>query len=84
VAAPGEPFRLFFTPEGVRNRLQQLGFKPADEMGPEQLNEPYFKGRRDDLKIRGGLARLRGDVPQATGGKLTGLLRVAAQAVARC
>jgi O-methyltransferase involved in polyketide biosynthesis len=58
VAALGEPFRLFFTPEEVRIRLQQLGFNPVEEMGPEQLNEHYLKGRHDDLKIRGGLARL--------------------------
>jgi len=51
VAAAGEPFRLFFTPEGMEAELRQAGFHRVEQVDKDQLNERYFKGRADGLKL---------------------------------
>jgi methyltransferase (TIGR00027 family) len=51
VAAAGEPFRLFFTPETLEAELRQAGFQRIEQLDYEQLNELYFKERADGLKL---------------------------------
>jgi methyltransferase (TIGR00027 family) len=59
VAAAGEPFRLFFTAEGMELELRRAGFHRIEQRDSEQLNEMYFKGRADGLRLSGlGLGML--------------------------
>ena len=51
VAAAGEPFQLFFTPESMKSELRIAGFHRIDQLDYEQLNECYFKDRADGLKL---------------------------------
>ena len=51
VAAAGEPFQLFFTPETLEVELLRAGFRRMEQLGYEQINELYFKDRADGLKL---------------------------------
>jgi methyltransferase (TIGR00027 family) len=51
VAAAGEPFQLFFTPEQMKSELRRAGFQRVEQVDSEQLNELYFKDRADGLKL---------------------------------
>jgi methyltransferase (TIGR00027 family) len=51
VAAAGEPFQLFFTPEQMKLELRRAGFQRVEQVDSEQLNELYFKNRADGLKL---------------------------------
>ena len=59
VAAAGEPFQLFFTPEELEPELLRAGFHRVEQLDYEQLNERYFKDRGDGLRLSDvGLAML--------------------------
>jgi methyltransferase (TIGR00027 family) len=58
VAAGGEPFRLFFEPRSLVGELEALGFGAIEDLGPRELNARYFDGRRDGLRVSGGLGHL--------------------------
>ena len=59
VAAAGEPFKLFFTPEQLEGELREAGFKRVEQAGAEEMNECYFKGRADGLELPSpGLGRM--------------------------
>jgi methyltransferase (TIGR00027 family) len=51
VAAAGEPFQLFFTPEEMEEELRGAGFKRMEQLDSDRLNELYFKDRADGLKL---------------------------------
>jgi methyltransferase (TIGR00027 family) len=51
VAAAGEPFQLFFTPEEMEAELGRAGFGRMEQLDSDQLNEIYFKDREDGLKL---------------------------------
>jgi methyltransferase (TIGR00027 family) len=51
VAAAGEPFQLFFTPEELAAELRQAGFERFEQLDSDRLNELYFKDRADGLKL---------------------------------
>jgi len=51
VAAAGEPFQLFFTPEQMESELRRACFRRVEQVDSEQLNELYFKERADGLKL---------------------------------
>jgi methyltransferase (TIGR00027 family) len=51
VAAAGEPFQLFFTPDRLESELRQAGFRRVEQLDSDQLNELYFKDRADGLKL---------------------------------
>jgi methyltransferase (TIGR00027 family) len=51
VAAAGEPFQLFFTPEEMEAELRCAGFKRVEQVDSDGLNELYFKDRADGLKL---------------------------------
>jgi methyltransferase (TIGR00027 family) len=59
VAAAGEPFQLFFTPDEMEAELRRAGFQRVEQLDSEQVNELYFKDRADGLKLSAaGLAML--------------------------
>ena len=51
VAAAGEPFRLFFTPEDLDAEIRRAGFHRVQQVGSDQLNDLYFRNRADGLKL---------------------------------
>jgi methyltransferase (TIGR00027 family) len=51
VAAAGEPFRLFFTPEDLEAEIRRAGFQRIEQVGSDQLNDLYFRNRADGLKL---------------------------------
>ncbi len=51
VEAAGEPLRLFFAPEELEEELRCAGFKRTEQVDHDRLNELYFKGRKDGLKL---------------------------------
>jgi O-methyltransferase involved in polyketide biosynthesis len=51
VAAAGEPFQLFFTPEEMEGELRRAGFGRVEQVDSDGLNELYFKERADGLKL---------------------------------
>jgi methyltransferase (TIGR00027 family) len=51
VAAAGEPFQLFFTPDALQTELRCAGFRRFEQLDSEQLNELYFKERADGLRL---------------------------------
>jgi methyltransferase (TIGR00027 family) len=60
VAAVGEPFRTFFEPKALTERLKQLGFHSCEDLGGDELNARYFSNRADGLRVAGSLGRLMG------------------------
>lgn len=59
VAEAGEPFRIFFTREELDEELRAAGFNQVRQHTPDQLNELYFAGRSDGLRLpTPGLAML--------------------------
>lgn len=53
VAAAGEPFRSFFTPEELVRDVAALGFSHVEDFDADKLNPRYFAGRADALKLLG-------------------------------
>ncbi|MGD0892269.1 MAG: class I SAM-dependent methyltransferase [Terracidiphilus sp.] len=51
VAAAGEPFQLFFTPEELETELRAAGFNRVEQLDYGDINERYFKDRADGLKL---------------------------------
>jgi methyltransferase (TIGR00027 family) len=51
VAAAGEPFRLFFTPEDLEAELRRAGFQRIEQVDSARLNDLYFNNRADGLKL---------------------------------
>jgi methyltransferase (TIGR00027 family) len=51
VAAAGEPFQLFFTPEELEDEFRRAGFHRFEQRSSEDLNAMYFAGRADGLKL---------------------------------
>ncbi len=51
VAAVGEPFQLYFTPEDAAAEL--AAFARIEDLGATEMNARYFSNRADSLKLRG-------------------------------
>jgi methyltransferase (TIGR00027 family) len=60
VARYGEPFQLFFDPAKLRDELKQMGFQRTEFLQGKELNERYFKDRKDGLLMRGSIGHLMG------------------------
>jgi methyltransferase (TIGR00027 family) len=60
VARYGEPFQLFFNPGDLQHDLKSLGFRRTEFLKGKEINERYFKDRKDGLLVRGGLGHLMG------------------------
>jgi methyltransferase (TIGR00027 family) len=57
VAAVGEPWTTFFTPEALDTALGRLGFGDVEDLDGDAINARYFANRSDGLRV-GSLARL--------------------------
>jgi methyltransferase (TIGR00027 family) len=57
VAAIGEPWKTFFEPSSLAANLRGHGFSSIEDYGADELNERYFSGRKDGLKL-GGMGRM--------------------------
>lgn len=53
VAALGEPWVTFFEPDVLKQELSGLGFRTIENLGQEELNQRYFTGRSDGLRVGG-------------------------------
>jgi methyltransferase (TIGR00027 family) len=51
VAAAGEPLQLFFTPQELEREVRAAGFSRIEQFDTNSMNETYFKGRADGLKL---------------------------------
>lgn len=51
VAAAGEPLRSFFEPDELVELLRGIGFRRADVLDHTALDERYFAGRADGLRL---------------------------------
>jgi len=51
VAAAGEPFQLFFTPETLEAELRSAGFRRLEQLDYGEINDRYFKDRADGLRL---------------------------------
>ncbi|HTA66771.1 MAG TPA: hypothetical protein VK776_00775, partial [Bryobacteraceae bacterium] len=58
VARAGEPFRLFLDPRALNRMLRAAGFHEIEDLGPPDIDERYFTGRTDGLRVSMGLAHL--------------------------
>jgi len=58
VARAGEPFRLFFAPEELDAFLKGLGFRRCVQLATNEINEKYFAGREDGLRVAGAAGRI--------------------------
>jgi methyltransferase (TIGR00027 family) len=56
VQLAGEPFQLFFTPTEMAKELSE--FWNVEDLGSAELNERYFDGRADKLRILGSAGRI--------------------------
>lgn len=62
-AETGEPWRTFFAPPVLARELERLGFTGLEDLGPEQVFERYFRGRRDGLRPGGSGHLMRASLP---------------------
>jgi methyltransferase (TIGR00027 family) len=58
VARYGEPFQLFFDPGKLQDELKSTGFHRTEFLQGKELNELYFKDRKDGLQVRGSIGHL--------------------------
>jgi methyltransferase (TIGR00027 family) len=58
VARAGEPFQLFFTPEGLAAELERWGMRVVEDLDSAAMTARYFAGRTDGLVLRGKAGRM--------------------------
>jgi methyltransferase (TIGR00027 family) len=58
VAAAGEPFRTFFEPRALTERLRRIGFRRVEDLDADEINRRYFKDRADRLRVTSRLGHL--------------------------
>jgi methyltransferase (TIGR00027 family) len=57
VAASGEPWLTYFEPPTLVGELRGIGFTRVEDLGRDELDARYFKGRTDGLRLN-RMARL--------------------------
>jgi methyltransferase (TIGR00027 family) len=57
LADRGEPWKCYFEPAALENKMSTLGFRQLHNFTPTQLNQRYLPDRQDGLQL-GGLTRL--------------------------
>lgn len=62
VAALGEPFRSFYTPDALARELSRVGFSQVEDLDAAAINARYFRQRSDGLGVRGRAHLLRARV----------------------
>ena len=58
VANIGEPWISHFDPKSLAGDLLAMGFSSAASLGAGELNERYFAGRSDGLRVVGSGGRI--------------------------
>jgi methyltransferase (TIGR00027 family) len=58
VAVAGEPFRSYFPVGELAGALRDRGFREIREVGPDEVNDRYFAGRADGLRVVSRVGRL--------------------------
>lgn len=59
VAAAGEPFQVFFTPEELNAEFLRAGFRRFEQPSSDELNALYFSDRADGLQLpSSGMGRM--------------------------
>src|SRR6204780_3377729 len=58
VGAAGEPFRTFFDPSALEERLRPIGFSCVEDLDAAEINARYFRDRADRLKVTSSLGHL--------------------------
>jgi methyltransferase (TIGR00027 family) len=58
VAQSGEPFKIFFVEEQLREELMRVQLRLAGNLGSAELNSLYFDQRTDGLRLRGSAGHL--------------------------
>jgi methyltransferase (TIGR00027 family) len=56
VQRAGEPFQLFFTPAQIAAEF--AGFRSIEDLGADEINARYFRGRSDQLAVHGKAGRV--------------------------
>jgi methyltransferase (TIGR00027 family) len=56
VEKAGEPFQLFFTTAEMAAELSS--FRKVEDLGADEVNQRYFRGRTDQLAMRGAAGRM--------------------------
>lgn len=51
VKEAGEPWRTFFMPEELARELKESGFRDVEDLCGDELNQRYFAGRGDGLRV---------------------------------
>ena len=49
-AGHGEPWRSFFEPDKLAEKVRELGFAEVSDFGPDDVQARYFAGRTDGLR----------------------------------
>jgi methyltransferase (TIGR00027 family) len=62
-AAVGEPWLAYFDPAELQRALDQLGFAPVEDFGPDQAFERYCRGRPDGLRSGSASHLMRARIP---------------------
>jgi len=57
LAAGGEPFKCFLSPQLLSQTLSRLGFSQVKDISPEYLNNRYLTARSDGLRV-GNVTRM--------------------------
>jgi methyltransferase (TIGR00027 family) len=63
VRAAGEPWTTFFDPAELMRRMRDLGFATVEDLSGEALNDRYFAGRSDGLRVGSAGRILRAITP---------------------
>ena len=58
VESAGEPFRTAFAPKALQERLMRAAFRSVEDLGSDEINARYFRGRADGLRVMGNFGRL--------------------------
>ncbi len=51
VNAVGEPWQTFFVPEDLMRELGAVGFSDVEDLSGDVLDERYFAGRQEKLRV---------------------------------
>ncbi|MEP7065880.1 MAG: class I SAM-dependent methyltransferase [Gemmatimonadota bacterium] len=58
VKKAGEPFKGFFAPTLLVERIREMGFTHIEDLGSDEIDARYFAGRTDKLRSGSQLGRL--------------------------
>jgi O-methyltransferase involved in polyketide biosynthesis len=53
VAASGEPFQLFFTPDEIHARIASMGWSVIEDLDRDGMNKRYFADPQGSLTLLG-------------------------------